>query len=96
MPISPLPVVPIVLSWSTFSSSTDTVVPGLLQRRAYASAMHQAREMRSSGEEIEGMAEARIRRAVGEEAVMAEQMDHLHDMAQALRDSEIRRGARVP
>jgi DNA-binding XRE family transcriptional regulator len=40
----------------------NTVVPGLLQTRAYALAIHQAREMRSSGEEIEGMVEARIQR----------------------------------
>ncbi|MFG2582324.1 helix-turn-helix domain-containing protein [Streptomyces malaysiensis] len=83
----------------------NTVVPGLLQTRLYALAIHQAREMRSSNGEIERMVDARIqrqeilrrdptlhlwvvldeavlRRDVGGRAVMAEQMAHLHEMAQ--------------
>lgn len=40
----------------------NTVIPGLLQTREYALAIHQAREMRSSNEEIEQMVEARVKR----------------------------------
>lgn len=40
----------------------NSVVPGLLQTRAYALAIHQAREVRSSNEEIGRMVEARIQR----------------------------------
>lgn len=40
----------------------NSVVPGLLQTRAYALAIHQAREVRSSNEEIDRMVEARIQR----------------------------------
>ncbi|WP_332108865.1 helix-turn-helix domain-containing protein [Streptomyces gossypiisoli] len=40
----------------------NSVIPGLLQTREYALAIHQAREVRSSNEEIERMVEARIQR----------------------------------
>ncbi|MFF0671841.1 helix-turn-helix domain-containing protein [Streptomyces tendae] len=40
----------------------NTVIPGLLQTREYALAIHQAREVRSSNENIERMVEARIQR----------------------------------
>ncbi|MGW3644949.1 helix-turn-helix domain-containing protein [Streptomyces sp. NPDC000878] len=40
----------------------NSVVPGLLQTKEYALAIHQAREMRSSNDEIERMVEARIKR----------------------------------
>jgi hypothetical protein len=84
----------------------NTVIPGLLQTRAYALSVHQAREMRSPNDEIERMVDARIqrqgilrrhpplhlwvvldeavlRRDVGGEAVMVEQMAHLYEMAQS-------------
>lgn len=40
----------------------NSVIPGLLQTREYALAIHQAREVRSSNEAIEGMVDARIQR----------------------------------
>lgn len=40
----------------------NTVVPGLLQTREYALAIHQAREVRSSNEAIERMVDARVKR----------------------------------
>nr|WSY52313.1 helix-turn-helix domain-containing protein [Streptomyces sp. NBC_00886] len=40
----------------------NTVIPGLLQTREYALAIHQAREVRSSNEDIEQMVEARMKR----------------------------------
>ncbi|MFE0739617.1 helix-turn-helix domain-containing protein, partial [Streptomyces sp. NPDC058855] len=40
----------------------NSVIPGLLQTRAYALAIHEAREVRSSNEEIERMVEARVQR----------------------------------
>lgn len=40
----------------------NTVIPGLLQTKEYALAIHQAREVRSSNEEIKRMVEARIKR----------------------------------
>ncbi|MDO0914306.1 helix-turn-helix transcriptional regulator [Streptomyces sp. DT2A-34] len=40
----------------------NSVIPGLLQTKEYALAVHQAREVRSSNEEIERMVEARILR----------------------------------
>lgn len=40
----------------------NTVVPGLLQTREYALAIHQAREVRSGNDEIERMVDARIAR----------------------------------
>ncbi|WP_326802812.1 helix-turn-helix domain-containing protein [Streptomyces sp. NBC_01788] len=40
----------------------NSVVPGLLQTPEYALAIHQAREVRSSNEEIERMVQARIQR----------------------------------
>ncbi|MEU0812251.1 helix-turn-helix transcriptional regulator [Streptomyces sp. NPDC005970] len=40
----------------------NTVIPGLLQTRGYAWAVHQAREVRSPNDEIESMVEARIQR----------------------------------
>ncbi|MBV9023724.1 MAG: helix-turn-helix transcriptional regulator [Streptomycetaceae bacterium] len=81
-----------------------SVVPGLLQTRSYAMAIHQAQEVREDPAEIERMVDARIqrqgildrrppfhlwavldeavlRRIVGDAAVMAEQIDHLRDMA---------------
>ncbi|MFG2139472.1 helix-turn-helix domain-containing protein [Streptomyces sp. NPDC048650] len=84
----------------------NTVIPGLLQTRDYALAIHQAREVRSPNDAIEGMVDARIqrqsilrrepplqlwavldeavlRRTVGNSQVMAEQLDHLHEMAQS-------------
>lgn len=85
---------------------TNSVVPGLLQTRAYALAIHQAREVRSSNEEIDRMVEARIQRqgilrrdpelhlwvildeavlsrTVGDSAVMARQLEHLHEAAKS-------------
>ncbi|MFG2208279.1 helix-turn-helix domain-containing protein [Streptomyces sp. NPDC048638] len=84
----------------------NTVIPGLLQTRDYALAIHQAREVRSPNDAIEAMVDARIqrqsilrrepplqlwavldeavlRRTVGNSQVMAEQLDHLHEMAQS-------------
>jgi transcriptional regulator with XRE-family HTH domain len=40
----------------------NSVIPGLLQTKDYALAVHQAREVRSSNDEIEQMVEARIQR----------------------------------
>lgn len=40
----------------------NTVIPGLLQTREYALAIHQAREVRSPNEAIEQMVDARIQR----------------------------------
>ncbi|MFC9424527.1 helix-turn-helix domain-containing protein [Streptomyces sp. NPDC056987] len=40
----------------------STVIPGLLQTREYALAVHQAREVRSSNAEIDRMVDARMRR----------------------------------
>ncbi|AEM80915.1 helix-turn-helix domain-containing protein [Streptomyces violaceusniger] len=40
----------------------NTVIPGLLQTRDYAWAVHQAREVRSPNDEIERMVDARIQR----------------------------------
>ncbi|MEE4595379.1 helix-turn-helix transcriptional regulator [Streptomyces sp. DSM 41524] len=40
----------------------NTVIPGLLQTRDYARAVHQAREVRSPDDEIERMVDARIQR----------------------------------
>lgn len=40
----------------------NTVIPGLLQTKEYALAIHQAREVRSSNKEIERMVEARVQR----------------------------------
>ncbi|MEV7870941.1 helix-turn-helix transcriptional regulator [Streptomyces sp. NPDC088124] len=40
----------------------STVIPGLLQTREYALAVHQAREVRSSNDEIDRMVEARMQR----------------------------------
>ncbi|WP_240797602.1 helix-turn-helix transcriptional regulator [Streptomyces sp. F001] len=40
----------------------NSVVPGLLQTKEYALAVHQAREVRSSNEEIERMVDARVQR----------------------------------
>lgn len=84
----------------------NTVIPGLLQTREYALAIHQAREVRSPNDVIEQMVDARIqrqgilrrepplhvcavldeaviRRTVGNSAVMAQQLDHLYEMAQS-------------
>ncbi|UNO44091.1 helix-turn-helix transcriptional regulator [Streptomyces sp. MST-110588] len=84
----------------------NTVVPGLLQTKDYALAVHRAREVRSSNDDIERMVDARLRRqkilsrdpalhlwvvldeavlrrTVGDSAVMAEQLEHLHDMARS-------------
>ncbi|MEU4846424.1 DUF5753 domain-containing protein [Streptomyces gilvosporeus] len=84
----------------------NTVIPGLLQTREYAHAVHQAREVRSPNDAIERMVDARIqrqsilerkpslhlwavldeaviRRTVGNSTVMADQLDHLHEMAQS-------------
>ncbi|MGW3725816.1 helix-turn-helix domain-containing protein [Streptomyces sp. NPDC000851] len=40
----------------------NSVIPGLLQTKEYALAVHQAREVRSSNEEIERMVDARVQR----------------------------------
>ncbi|MPY45963.1 helix-turn-helix domain-containing protein [Streptomyces phyllanthi] len=40
----------------------NSVIPGLLQTEEYALAIHQAREVRSSNEQIERMVEARVKR----------------------------------
>jgi hypothetical protein len=40
----------------------NTVIPGLLQTREYALAIHEAREVRSSNDDIERMVEARMKR----------------------------------
>ncbi|MBR7675765.1 helix-turn-helix domain-containing protein [Streptomyces daliensis] len=40
----------------------NTVVPGLLQTRAYATAIHQASELRISHDRVEAMVEARMQR----------------------------------
>ncbi|WP_405537720.1 helix-turn-helix domain-containing protein [Streptomyces sp. NBC_00075] len=84
----------------------NSVVPGLLQTKAYALAIHHAREVRSSNEEIDRMVEARIQRqgilrrdpelhlwvildeavlsrTVGDSAVMAQQLEHLHEAAKS-------------
>jgi hypothetical protein len=83
----------------------NNVVPGLLQTRAYATAIHKATELRTPNEKVERLVEARmqrqsildrdralhlwaildeavLRRIVGDDAVMAEQLDHLYEMAQ--------------
>ncbi|MFR9676898.1 helix-turn-helix domain-containing protein [Streptomyces sp. TR02-1] len=83
----------------------NSVVPGLLQTRPYAFALHQAHEARTPPEEIERMVDARMQRQtildrdpplhlwvvldeavlhriVGDHQVMADQLDHLHRMAQ--------------
>ena len=82
----------------------NNVVPGLLQTRAYATAIHKATELRTPNEKVERLVEARmqrqsildrdsalhlwvildeavLRRIVGDDRVMAEQLDHLHEMA---------------
>ncbi|MDX3226054.1 helix-turn-helix transcriptional regulator [Streptomyces sp. ME19-01-6] len=82
----------------------NNVVPGLLQTRAYATAIHKATELRTPSEKVERLVEARmqrqgildrgaalhlwvildeavLRRIVGDDTVMAGQLDHLYEMA---------------
>lgn len=84
----------------------NNLVPGLLQTRGYALALHQAQEPRADADEIERKVDARIkrqaaildrsptlhlwavldeavlRRPAGDAAVMADQIEHLADLAQ--------------
>ncbi|MDT0545851.1 MULTISPECIES: helix-turn-helix transcriptional regulator [Streptomyces] len=82
----------------------NNVVPGLLQTRAYATAIHNATELRTPNEKVERLVDARmqrqgildrdsalhlwvildeavLRRIVGDDRVMAEQLDHLYETA---------------
>lgn len=84
----------------------NTVIPGLLQTRDYALAIHQAREVRSPNDVIEQMVEARmqrqtilmrtpplhlwavldeavLRRTIGDSAIMAAQLKHLHEVSES-------------